>query len=148
MLYRMSDRMPEEICHIYIYFQMVCQKLCQTSVSGGGITRRKEFGFLVFLARISAVSTSFSAPKDQTITQPPSHQSTIGRQSHLISDAEGVLPWCPNSSGETKIAVGLGDLVGPCGCGMVLSQRYGNMIYKWWVFHVCVNFPAAIPTLC
>ena len=28
----MSDRMPEHICHIY--FQIVCQKLCQNSVSG------------------------------------------------------------------------------------------------------------------
>jgi len=27
-----SDRMPEQICHIY--FQIVCRKLCQNSVSG------------------------------------------------------------------------------------------------------------------
>ena len=30
----MPERVSEYICHIYIYFQMVCQKLCQNSVSG------------------------------------------------------------------------------------------------------------------
>ena len=32
--------MSEQICHLY--FQMVCQKLCQNSVPGVGITRRKQ----------------------------------------------------------------------------------------------------------
>ena len=33
--------MSEQMCHLY--FQMVCQKLCQNSVPEVGITRRKQF---------------------------------------------------------------------------------------------------------
>ena len=43
MAERMSDRMSDDVCHVY--FQMVCQKLCQNNVPGWGSLQDNHFAF-------------------------------------------------------------------------------------------------------